>query len=212
MPIRALLLDLDDTLLDDRGATRFALDALLAAHGLNGAERDTHLATWRSISQRHWVRYEAGEIGYFEQRRYRIRDFLGQPLTDDQADDAVRPYVEAYQRAWRLLPGVPEFLAATRHLPKVVVTNGERGQQLRKMRATGLLEHVRGVMTPGDCGYWKPHPMIFAAALELLGHGAAECLMVGDDEARDIAPARALGMRFVHVTEGADLYRLYAGL
>lgn len=212
MTVRGLLLDLDDTLLDDRGATRLALDELLAAHGLDLTHRDAHLVSWRAIALRHWVRYEAGEIGYFEQRRCRIRDFLGRPLTDAEADDAVLPYVEGYERAWRLLPGVLEFLDATRALPKVVVTNGERGQQLRKMRATGLLDHMRGVVTPGDCGYYKPHPGIFATALEVLGLEAANCVMIGDDEARDIAPARALGMRFLHVAEGADLAQLYAAL
>ncbi|MFN0154835.1 MAG: HAD family hydrolase [Gaiella sp.] len=46
-------------------------------------------------------------------------------------------------------------------------------------------------------GYVKPHPSIFAAALEALAVSADETVMVGDSLADDIAGARALGMRAI---------------
>src|SRR5688500_1348367 len=44
-------------------------------------------------------------------------------------------------------------------------------------------------------GHTKPHPSIFAAALERLGGEPAEAAMVGASCADDIEGARALGMR-----------------
>lgn len=202
--MRAILLDLDDTLLDDRSATQSALDAFMTFHAgaLPGVSRDDMLGLWRSIAARHWLRYESGEITFVEQRRHRVREFLQQPLTDEEADEAYRPYGDIYACSWRLLPGVAEFFDAMRHVPKVVVTNGEREQQLRKLRATGLSEHVVGVVTPADCGHWKPHPTIFLMALRLLGFEPGECLMIGDDPVRDIEPAKRLGMRCLLVQAG----------
>lgn len=202
--MRGILLDLDDTLLDDRNSTRVALEAFLVAHQLHKAGREEQLAAWRAIATRHWLRYEVGEISFLEQRRCRVRDFLGRQLDDGEADEAFLPYATAYERSWKLLPGVAQFLERTRHIPKVIVTNGERGQQLDKVRATGLSEHVIGVVTPSDCGHWKPHPNIFLAALTMLDATAAECLMVGDDLVRDIEPARQLGMRCLIVETGHD--------
>ena len=202
--MRGILLDLDDTLIDDRSATRAGLEAFLVAHELDQEGREEHLVAWRAIAARHWLRYETGEVSYLEQRRCRVRDFLGRQLSDEEADEAFLPYASAYERSWKLIPGVAEFLERTRHIPKVIITNGERNQQLRKVRATGLLEHVVGVVTPFDCGHWKPHPNIFLAGLTMLGAAAAECLMVGDDLVRDIEPARKLGMRCFIVETGHE--------
>jgi putative hydrolase of the HAD superfamily len=200
--MRGILLDLDDTLIDDRSSTRAALEAFLVAHRFGDARREELLAKWRTIAMRHWLRYEAGEVSFLEQRRCRVRDFLGRKLSDAEADAAFLPYASAYERSWTLLPGVAEFLARTRQIPKVIVTNGDREQQLRKVRATKLSDHVIGVVTPSDCGHWKPHPNIFLAGLALLGASAAECVMVGDDEVRDIEPAKKLGMRCFIVETG----------
>jgi putative hydrolase of the HAD superfamily len=202
--MRAILLDLDDTLLDDRRATRLGLDAFLGFHRPSDRNRDELLTAWRTIAARHWQRYEAGEISFLEQRRCRVREFLGRQLTDEEADAAVQPYLTAYQQAWRLLPGVAQLLDRTRHIPKVIITNGERDQQLRKLAAAGLADHVIGVVTPGDCGHAKPHERIFLAAVAMLGVEPFECLMIGDDSVRDIEPARKLGMQCLLVEAGSE--------
>jgi putative hydrolase of the HAD superfamily len=202
--MRALLLDLDGTLIDERGASEAAFEALLAAHR-PGLPEDRHaLASWRAVSARHWMRYELGEVSFLEQRRCRVREFLGQELSDEEADQAYLPYANAYERSWRLLPGALAFLDRTRQIPKVIITNGDRMQQMRKVRATGLAEYVMGIVTPSDCGHWKPHPGIFLAGLALLGVDPSECLMIGDDEARDIEPAKQLGMQHFHVQAGQE--------
>jgi len=202
--MHALLLDLDDTLLDDRSASANGFVAFLSAHRHKCAFSDDAeaLQAWRDAANRHWLRYEQGEISFQEQRRCRVRDFLGEPLSDAAADASFRVYQEAYEASWRLLPDVSEFLSRTRSIPKVIITNGDRETQLRKIDATGLRPHVRGVVTPGDCGHWKPSITIFRAALELLSVRPEDCLMIGDDVRRDIEPAAALGMRSFHVQPG----------
>jgi putative hydrolase of the HAD superfamily len=50
-----------------------------------------------------------------------------------------------------------------------------------------------------DHGRIKPHPSIFERALEALGVGAGEAVMVGDSYADDIQGARALGIRAILV-------------
>ncbi len=195
--MRAILLDLDDTLLDDRGATAKGFVAFLSAHKHKCAYADENdaLGAWRNAARRHWIRYEQGELSFQEQRRWRIREFLGEALNDVDADAAFLVYQRVYEASWRFLPDVTEFLERTSAVPKVIVTNGDRETQLRKVEMTGLSAHVRGVITPADCGYWKPSPGIFRAAVELLNARPRECLMIGDDRERDVEPAAALGMR-----------------
>jgi putative hydrolase of the HAD superfamily len=197
--MRLLLLDLDDTLVDDRSAVRTAFASFLAFHGPALQDVEDPLRLWRETSQRHWARFERGEATFQEQRRARMRDFLGQPFTDAEADAAFEPYRQAYQSAWKLFPDVPAFLARTTALTKVVITNGEREQQRLKVRAVGLAPHIAEVITPQDCGAWKPDPRIFMEALLRFNATPSASFMIGDDETRDIEPAARLGLRTFRV-------------
>jgi putative hydrolase of the HAD superfamily len=202
--MRAILLDLDDTLLDDRGATAKGFEAFWSAHRQKCAyaTEEKALDAWRAVARRHWVRYENGQLSFQEQRRWRIRDFFGEALEDAEADAAFLVYQQVYEASWKLLPDVSEFLLRTRNLPKVIITNGDRETQRRKVEVTGLPGHVRAVITPGDCGHWKPSAGIFKAATELLRAPPEHCLMIGDDQVRDVEPAIALGMSSFRVEAG----------
>lgn len=199
--MRGILLDLDDTLLDDRSATRSALSAFLVVHrsAWDDESEEQALLRWRDISNHHWQRFEDGETTFVDQRRARVRDFLRRSLTDGEADYALEPYRRAYEASWTLVSECHSFIEQTANIPKVIVTNGERTQQQRKIHATGLHHHVVGVVTPMDCGHWKPRPEIFLAALGMLKLDAHQCLMIGDDPIRDIEPARQLGMKCFQV-------------
>lgn len=215
--IRALLLDLDDTLLDDRSATQAACRAFFQQNpdAWAGETEPEAFARRRRLSLSHWARFEAGAINFAEQRRARVREFLAADLDDEQADAAFEPYRLAYEASWRLVQGCAEFLSGTAGLPKIVITNGDRGQQLRKVEVTGLSRWVDGVVTPADAGVWKPDPAIFHCALSLLKHRLPglmlhEVLMLGDDPDRDIAPARALGLSVFQIVAGDPRHSLAA--
>jgi putative hydrolase of the HAD superfamily len=202
--MRPILLDLDDTLVDDTKATAIAFDAFVETHRALLHDRDVAslLTQWRTVFAKYWIRHERGELSFVEQRRARVREFLGDDFTDTEADQALLPYLQAYEASWQLLPGVREFIERSANIPKVILTNGERQQQLRKVSAMGLLSHIAAVITPEDSGHWKPSPEMFLAAARYLDVAPSACIMVGDDPIRDIAPARALGMACFEVKRG----------
>ncbi len=209
--MRALLLDLDDTLVDDQGAMGAGLAAFYAAHGLDAGD-PLVAVTWRAASLRHWERFARGETTFQGQRRDRVRDILRREFSDGEADAAFQPFLDAYEAACACFPEVPEFLRRTEGIPRIIVTNGERPQQARKLARAGLAPHVSALVTPTDCGLRKPDPGIFLAALA--GAPASECAMLGDDELRDIEPARRLGMKVFRVDRERTLLQAldYLGL
>ncbi len=77
-----------------------------------------------------------------------------------------------------------------------IVTNKPEG--LARDLLPGLGWHARhGVLIGGDTlAERKPHPLPLLHAAEVMGVASADCVYVGDD-ARDIASARAAGMRSV---------------
>ncbi|MES2952787.1 MAG: HAD family hydrolase [Pseudomonadota bacterium] len=198
--IAALLIDLDDTLLDDRQAMAAAVLQLRERLGLSPSkDSDAISKRWDDIGRALWARCAAGEISFVEQRRARLRDTFCIALSDQEADAMFGEYLGFYELHWQLLPGAIEFLAATAHLPRAIVTNGHRAQVDKKLHKLGLATQFKAVVTPDDCGAKKPDPRLLLYALERLGVQAQHTLMVGDNLASDIAPASALGMQVFHV-------------
>jgi putative hydrolase of the HAD superfamily len=63
----------------------------------------------------------------------------------------------------------------------------------------GLADLVDGVVTSARAGSRKPHPRIYAAALEIAEASVTEAVFVGDSWGPDVEGPLALGMRAVHV-------------
>jgi len=203
----ALLVDLDDTLMDDRQAMARAVLQLRAKRELvaRGAAGDGELAArWDELGRRLWAQCAAGEIGFVEQRRMRLRETFCLALSDGDADLLFGDYLAFYEQHWALLPGAEEFLASTEHLPRAIITNGQRAQVQKKLGKLGLESRFQAIVTPQDCGAKKPDPKIFLYALERLGVSPQSALMVGDNLASDIDPALALGMKVFHVRPGEE--------
>ncbi len=71
----------------------------------------------------------------------------------------------------------------------------------------GIGDRFVSVISSARCGYRKPHPEIFNAALRLTGIPASETLMVGDSLSADVRGAEAAGMRAVLIQRDASSQR-----
>jgi HAD superfamily hydrolase (TIGR01509 family) len=204
--VRGVLFDLDDTLFDHAHATREALaalqtdlslfaawpaDDLVQAHGevLEEMHREV-LAGRLSIPDAREARFR--RLLLMAQRREDAGDDLGH-----QARDLARGYREAYERAWRPVPGAVLLLAALKDAghPVAVVTNNVRSEQELKLSRCGLDRFVDVLVTSEGEGVAKPAPAIFIAALRALDVEAAAAVMVGDAWDTDIVGALAAGVQ-----------------
>lgn len=75
-----------------------------------------------------------------------------------------------------------------------VLTNGNRQQQIDKLRVVGLLNLVDVVCTSEGIGVQKPDPRAFETLAARLRVAPVDCLFVGDNPDQDIAGAHAAGM------------------
>jgi putative hydrolase of the HAD superfamily len=63
---------------------------------------------------------------------------------------------------------------------------------------------ITSAVSSSEHGFMKPHPSIFAAALQLVDVQPHEAMMVGDSVKQDVDGALAAGMRAVLVHRGED--------
>jgi putative hydrolase of the HAD superfamily len=200
--LRGVLLDLDDTLLDQRGAVRDALFAWLPALGVTPTPALHQL--WVDLQEHHLIAWRERGVTFHEQRRRRLREFL--PVikiryAESDLDRLFDGYLAAYQRAYTLFDDVPGLLTGLESagLVTAVLTNGIAEQQNDKIARVGLTGRLGPVFTAEDLGLAKPAPAAFELACSRWGLAPSTVLSVGDRHDLDVLPARAAGLHAVHL-------------
>jgi len=196
--VRAVLFDLDGTLMDHDAAREAAVAELLAGDRALAEE-------WRRLEAIHYDEYVAGRISFVEQRRRRVRGIHAATLRERPDDDACDAwfvaYLERYRAGWVAFDDVlPALGTLAEVLPDVrlgIITNGEGEPQRAKLAAIGLTERFPLFVASAEVGMRKPDPEIFLHACEQLGVAPEHAAHVGDRLDLDAQGAAAAGLRGV---------------
>jgi putative hydrolase of the HAD superfamily len=202
--VRAVLFDLDDTLMDGHAASEAGLDGLLAR--CPPRDREAARRAWDAAFDRYFPRFLGGELSHTATRAARMRFWADEMAVAVPADAELTwygYYMAGYQAAWAAFGDVAPCLGALAGFRLGVVTNGDGCQQRAKLAAIGLDESFEVFIASGDAGFAKPDPRIFWLAASRLGVTPGECLLIGDNPDTDIAGALGAGMRAVWLNRGA---------
>lgn len=212
--LKALFLDMDETLCDTQGANRQAtrllgeaLDALYSEAFDGQAVARAYVAgIYRHWSDSQRERYlplieQHGEGAF---RVQLMRDLLAEHGIEPVADATAQLLRDKFDQdrldAFHFYPGIAEFLAEARKLfTLVVITNGPEYSQIPKVEAVELARHVDHIIIGGQEPEQKPARSIFEKALRLANCAAHEAIHVGDSLAADIAGAHDSGITSVWI-------------
>lgn len=196
---RALLMDLDDTLIKssqvyDR-ALEFASYYLAAKNNLSLNEffpivkkKDTLIRkNFPTVHTRHSrilvYRHALDEIG----AQYSLSDL---PAAEDI-------YWEFFDENVSLYPGVVDALKKIHDagIKTAVVSDGDLRGRIRKIEAVGLLPYIDQVFASEETIFEKPFSAIFTLALSKLNVKNTEALMIGNNYKNDIQGAQLVGIK-----------------
>lgn len=177
--LKAVLLDIDGTLVDTNGGHARAWQAALAEAGITvPVERIRPLIGMGSD-----MLIPALKLG--------IGEALGASIAGREGEifaTAELPTIEP-------TPGARELLAylRERRLTRIVATSGSRSGAERTLAKVGLGEFIDAFATADDAGASKPHPGIIEAALAKGRLAPGEAVMFGDT-CFDVAAAFGAGV------------------
>lgn len=194
-------------------AERLAIDAKKAAvaRWAEGPYNDYCTRIGHSATEGLWAPYDVGNhpmlaalLEWIPTFRTAIwRDALAaQGITDEALPySQAGRFIEA-RRRYPLYPEVPALIEALRARGYLlgIVTNGVPGLQRQKLEGCQIAHLFQASVVSGEIDCGKPDPGIFQHICRELGVELSECVMVGDNPARDVAGAMAAGMKSVWVS------------
>jgi putative hydrolase of the HAD superfamily len=207
---RAILFDLDDTLLRAYGRADLAwakvtaeLGALLAPFepGAIASAIQAHAGEFWADPERH--RYWRQRL--FESRREIVRGAfaaLGRAshsLGDEVAVRVADRFSALRDEEMSLHPGACETLDAlrARGVTLALITNGAGEPQRAKLARFDLARRFDHIQIEGEQGFGKPEERAYRHALESLGVRACDAWMVGDHLEWEVAAPQRLGIHAI---------------
>ena len=196
--IRAILWDVDGTLLDFKAAERTALDAAFRAFGL-GPCGDVRIARYSVLNDRWWKALERGEVSKPELLTGRFREFFaaeGLPFAGDY-EEFNNFYQQRLGDTIVFRDGADRLVSdLAGQVRQYAVTNGTVTAQRRKLKNSGLERILDGIFISEEVGAEKPSSVYFDRVLAALPpFDRREILIVGDSLTSDMTGGCQAGLR-----------------
>src|SRR6267143_703584 len=185
--VRALIFDLDGTLIDSKLDLIRSVNAMLEAMG----REQLHQAT------------SSGYLGHGAPQL--VGRALGNAATEEERERALKFFLAHYEEhkldSTCAYPGVLEALEQLTALPMAILTNKPVRVSKRILEALGLAKYFRAVYGGNSFETKKPDPLGAQKILREFGAAPAEAILIGDSEV-DVQTARNAGTLAAAVNYG----------
>jgi putative hydrolase of the HAD superfamily len=208
MAIRAVIFDLDDTLVDHTTAIRAAVTELYSQRPeltSKFTDEAQFQKAWVDVQDKHYPSYLRGSISHAEQKILRIRE-LWQPLanlTEEQCFQIYDHFQMLYAKNWKVFPDVLPCFEALVPLKLGLISNGWGKQQREKLELEELHKKFGIIVISSEVGMAKPDPRIFKMACAALKVQPAEAVYVGDLYDLDVQGPQQAGLHPIWLRRGA---------
>ncbi len=208
---RAILFDLDDTILVAFGPAQSQWERTIAAFAgrLGPIEAQAVAAAISAASTELWAdpgrhKYWRHRIG--EARRKIVADAFaqlaaaGHPLPEQPVGDALADaYNALHDEELAMFPDAHETLDRLKALgvKLALITNGAGEPQRAKVVRFALEHRFDHIQIEGEHGFGKPEERAYTHAMEVLGVGPHETWMVGDNLEWEVVGPQRLGIQAI---------------
>ncbi|MCQ6562921.1 HAD family hydrolase [Paenibacillus mendelii] len=200
---KAILFDLDNTLLDYTSSELDAMHRAIAQHRLlelGGFEWETFRSVFAPINWTYWSERVERQIHISQVLHFSFRDTLAQLGFDPSLSD---PLAKTY---WHLFCNTCHVMEGAHHVlltlhgryPLGIISNGIGEAQRARLKTGGMDHYFDHLFISDEMGLWKPDRAIFDSAVHAFGLDHSEVLFVGDSLQDDYIGAERSGIDFCY--------------
>ncbi len=203
MPVKAVLIDLDNTLYESNKCNQIALDTVInkLSEIFNKPKdqvREIFEKSRRDLKI--WLKDTASShsrLLYFQKTIEILKGSTDIKLTQE-IDDL---FWQTYFSQMQLFEGVIDFFTQLKNsgIKIAIITDLIADTQFRKIRSLGIENYIDFVVTSEEAGRDKPAEPIFLLALEKLKLSVDDALIIGDDSEKDIAGGKNLDIPYIQI-------------
>ena len=173
--IRALFMDLDNTLTNDSESLRLSLTAILPrlSQLRSDLSEEEIYQTFRKVNNRHWENYDESPIAAMT-RSVDVRTLIAQETLEALGrpnPKLARELAITFQASRRKTyvcydDSIPVLQKLQGRIPLILITNGNSEMQREKIARCQLAPYLDAVFIAQEVGASKPSPAIFQKALD----------------------------------------------
>ena len=195
--IKAVLLDIDNTLLDFNKCSELAMKKAFIEHGLKFSEKV--FPTFISTNDGLWIRIEKGEYTRAQLHKERWNIILSKLGYDYDGEKIEKTFLDNLYDCIVKIDGaneIVEYLSSKYYL--CTASNAPNDQQYNRLKLAGFYPFIKKVFTSEAIGYSKPLPEFFDACFSQMPSISPEqTVIIGDSLTADIKGGKDYGMKAI---------------
>lgn len=210
MRIKAVLIDIDNTLLDFNESALVAMNNVAKKH--NVVFPDGYFDVFLRINDDLWGELQCGNISKAELYKRRWKEIFDELHIQADYDRFEEDFRKEMRVTAKTVKGAKELLQyLSGKYPVYAASNASRFQQEIRLQKSGLAEYLSGFFVSEDIGFQKPSKEFFYACCQKLYPIApSEIVMIGDSIDADIIGAKNFGINSIWFNFYKKTYDSYA--
>lgn len=197
MNIKAVLIDIDNTLLDFDKCAFVAIKNTARLHSISLPKNSFEV--FLRVNDELWKELEYGEIAkeiLYQKRWKKIFEELG---IDSDSDSFEEDFRKEMRKTAITVDGAEELLSyLSEKYPVYTASNASKLQQQIRLENAGLSPYISGMFTSEEIGFQKPaKEFYYSCCIELAPAAPSEIVMIGDSVAADIIGAKSFGLKSI---------------
>lgn len=208
--LKAVFLDMDETLCDTSGANYQALltmqtlaQQIYPAIDSAAFAQEYLTGIYRDYPEKYQARLEPIE----NEKSFRLKlvtlilEELGVDSPSAKTVEQLQECFDQYrEQVFDFFPGIKDWLIRLRKNYKlIVITNGPEFSQVSKIKSVSLNDYVDAIIIGGQEPEQKPASSIFQKAMRMAQCQANECIHIGDSLVADIKGAENAGIKSIWI-------------
>lgn len=195
--IKAVLLDIDNTLLDFNKCSELAMQKAFVQHGLEYTQKV--FPTFITTNDGLWLRIEKGEYTRAQLHKERWNIILGKLGYNYDGEKIEKSFLDNLYDCIVKIEGaneIVEYLSSKYYL--CTASNAPNDQQYNRLKLAGFYPFIKKVFTSEAIGHSKPLPEFFDACFsQMLDITPEQTVIIGDSLTADIKGGKAYGMKTI---------------